>query len=330
MQKNHALLAGAVSAVLAVPAYAEEPIVFSGAVEVEAAMAEDFAGAKSSDIVLATVELAADAVISERVNAHIGLLYEEDDTDFGLDEGYVVLQASDTMSITAGRLYVPFGSFESNMVSDPLTLELGETSETALMIGVDSGNTAASFYTFNGDSQEAAEVAAGDDDSLGFGVSIAYGNESMALGASYLSNLADSDALQSLDNGGGNVGVVDSTVAGIGVNFAYRMGSFTLLAEHVTAMDNFVAGDLDNSVTADRTPAATSIELAYDSGTAIFAVAHQVTDEADFAELPETATSVAVSYEVMAGADLGIEYLSAEDYAGNDASAFTMQLAVDF
>jgi len=56
--------------------------------------------------------------------------------------------------ITAGQIYVPFGAYETNMVSEPLTLELGETRETSLQVGFVKGDFAGSVYAFNGDNEK--------------------------------------------------------------------------------------------------------------------------------------------------------------------------------
>ncbi|MCW8853612.1 MAG: hypothetical protein OQK72_02815, partial [Gammaproteobacteria bacterium] len=59
----------------------------SGLVEVEYGYNEDYAKVDSSDIVLATVELAIDATINDNVDISVGLLHEEDDTPLEVDVG---------------------------------------------------------------------------------------------------------------------------------------------------------------------------------------------------------------------------------------------------
>ena len=41
---------------------------------------------------------------------------------------------ADDVSITGGLLYLPFGVFETNMISDPLTLDLGEKRDPAVVV----------------------------------------------------------------------------------------------------------------------------------------------------------------------------------------------------
>src|SRR5210317_89231 len=142
-----------------------ERVTLSGVVEVEAFSAEDFNGADTSDITLATVGLGLDAEITEWVNAHILLLYEEDDTEpMDLDEGTITLGNLEKfpLYLNAGKMYVPFGSFESNMISDPLTLELGETRESAAQVGFEASGFYGSFYAFNSDIDDETS----DDDEI--------------------------------------------------------------------------------------------------------------------------------------------------------------------
>ena len=323
MKIQNGLIAAAVVAALAAPAFAAEiPVNISGVVEVEAGTSEDTAGVTTTDIVLATVEMAVDAELNDKVSAHIAYLYEDGAT--GLDEGTITLKFNDTTSVVAGRTYIPFGDFSTNMVSDPLTLQLAETAEDVLMISMESGDVSGSIYTFNGEADEVSEAP--DDDALSFGANIAYAANGLTFGASYISNFADTDGLQEPGNN------IDSAVAGLGVNFGLSMNNFSFIAEHVAAAEAFTNGDVlaGATVANEETPVASNVEIAFDTGSAVFAAAYQMTDEAEFLGLPETATSVAVSFDVMEGAGLGIEYIVTEDYAGLDDSAFTMLLAVEF
>jgi hypothetical protein len=311
---------------------------FSGAVEVEASSSEDYAGASRNDIAVATVAMGVDVTLNERVSSHVAFLYEEDDTDFGVDEATITLGLSDAAAVTAGKMYVPFGRYDSLMVSDPQTLEMGETVETVLMLSMENKGFYGSVYLFNGDSEEASTVASGDDDDISSGFDLGYAmDERFDISVSYISNIADSEALQALEDSGSNVGEVDSKVAGGSISVMASYQGAALLAEHVMALESFSNGDLDGTVTNEEQPTATNIELGFDMGNSLMlAAAYQMTDEARFIGLPEKTVSAAVSYEVLPGASLAAEYATMEDYAvsdggsGETATAITMQLAVEF
>ncbi len=332
MKKQNGLIAAAVAAAMSAPVYAAE-VSISGAVEVEASNSEDFAGATATDIVVATAAVGVDAKLNERVSATLAFLYEEDDTDFGLDEGYITMAMNKTTSLVAGRMYVPFGSFESNMVSDPLTLELGETSETALLLGMESGNVSGSVYTFNGDADEDKEIADGDNAALSFGANIAFANDNMSIGASYISNIAETDGLSGATADVNGVANVDSAVAGYGFSFGYTMGNFSVIAEHVTAADKFAATDLGGATIREDKPRATNVEVAVALQNGTLAAAYQVSSETAFMGLPKYITSVAYTFEPMKDVGMGLEYASMEDFKANGsetANVITAQLAVEF
>jgi len=105
-----------------------EGVSFSGAVEVEAGFENGYEDENTSDITLATVELGLEAKISEWARANVVLLWEEDDTEqVEVDEGTITLGNAERspLYLTAGKFVVPFGAYETNMISDPLTLEIG-------------------------------------------------------------------------------------------------------------------------------------------------------------------------------------------------------------
>lgn len=160
-------------------------IKFGGLLEVEAFVEDNEADeTNSSDITLATVELAFDARVNDRVRTHVLFLWEEDETDpIALDEGTIIIDLAEGVSLTAGKMYLPFGVFESHFISDPLTLELGETNETAVLISYEAGPLGLSAGVFRGSVGEAGE----EDDVRDYVLSVTYApNDDIALGAFFL------------------------------------------------------------------------------------------------------------------------------------------------
>ncbi len=312
----------------------------SGAVELEANFAEDFAGEDSSDFTVSTVEIGLSARLHEWVTANVLFLYEEDETDeVTVDEAYVTFanEQKSPFYLIAGRQYVPFGSYESFLVSDPLTSELGETQETALSIGASINGFYGEAFVFNGDMDEA------DDDNQinDFGVSLGYRMETeftFAAGIDYMNDLADSDGFtealeEELDGG------LSDTVGGLAVHALFSMQNFTLMGEYVTAIDEFAETDLEfNEGGAE--PKAWQIEAAYEfdvySLPSFVAVSYQGTEDALELELPETRYSIGVGAEVYKNTALSLEWARDEDYdeadggTGESADSVTLQLAVEF
>lgn len=333
-----------VTAMFGMPAMADDNNVkleVNGALEVELGTSEDFTGTKGSDIALATVELGFDAQITPWVSAHILFLHEDDDTEPAeIDEGIITLANDDVtaFSLSAGRMYVPFGAYESNLVSDPLTLEIGETREAAVQLGFDSG-LSASFFVFNGDTLEVGS----DDNVEHFGFNIGFANETDAMafdaGFSYISSIGDTDSLYDVvaENRLASAAATDEVVefvAGFSVHGMLTMGALSFIAEYTTAADAFDATELPAFGGAQ--PSAYNVEAAFTMNQMTFAAAFQGTAEAVDLGLPETRFLIAASMEVVEGASLSVEYLTEEDYSvadggtGETGNALTIQLATEF
>ncbi len=309
----------------------------TGLVEIEASYTEGGDGNDASDVTAATAELGVDAVAAEWANAHIVLLHEEDETDFEVDEAVLTIANPGVSPLfaAAGRMYVPFGNFETHLVSDPLTLELGETRESVLQLGFETGGAYGSVYTFNGEVEEAASR-----DHVGhYGANLGYNKESEALGLDlaigYLSSIADSDGLQ--DTLGGVE--LDDRVGGAGAYAVLHAGPFSLIGEYITAAERFAARELNFNGTGAR-PAAWNLEAAFQfelaGRKAALASAWQGTEEALELGLPENRLLAGVSVRILENTSLSLEWAREEDYGtgtggtGEKADSFTLQLAAEF
>ncbi len=308
----------------------------SGLIEVEAASAEDFSGNHTIDTTLSTVELRVDATLQNLISAHVGFLYEEDETDFGLDEATITIGPSGGKSFVFGKMYVPFGRLDSFMVSDPQTLVMAETVETVLMLAVENAAGYGSLYLFSGDSDESSVVASGDDDTVSGGFNLGRRDaERYDIGVGYITNIGDSDTLQAL--GTGSLGEVESNVPGASVHLQIRSGNTVFLAEHIMALESFSNGDLGGTVSDEEQPVATNVEVAFvRAGGSVLALGYQTTDEAQFIGLPRSVTSLVMRKEFIPGASLALEFAQMEDYAtidggtGKTANAITLQIAMEF
>ena len=321
---------------------AEPKLEISGALEVEINSGKDHLAAKGSDIALATVELGFDAEINKNVSAHILFLHEDDDTDPPvIDEGTLSI-AMGSIFLNAGRMYVPFGNFESNMISDPLTLEIAETQEAAIEFGFESGGLRASVYAFNGGADKAGVDKDIVDD---FGVSLSYAMKTSSMeldiGYDFINNMAETDAFE------GAVlapNAITEQTAGMALHAILNIGSLAIIAEHISAADDFNIADLAFNG-AKASPSASNIEIAYTmnmSGREItVAVAHQSTADIDPASaatlgLPESRNMASVSTTVAGDVGLAVEFSDATDYetidngSGESGGMLTVQLAVEF
>ena len=221
-------------------------------------------------------EIGIAAQVHDWVAGEVTLLYEEDDTDLEVDVALIsVAPPAGPWAVNAGQLYVPFGVFDSNLVSDPLTLEIGETRETSVQAGFEIGSTFGSLYAFNGTNKKN-----GNDRIDNWGANLGYGVEtdsySFTGAIGYITDLGDSDTLQ--DALASN-DVTDYT-AGWSIAALVETGPFTIIGEYLGATDAFDAAALDFNG-AGAKPRAWNIEAGYGfritDRDAVFAVGYQAT-----------------------------------------------------
>jgi hypothetical protein len=317
-----------------------DKITLSGLIEAEASY-EDYDyddpaidDEDSSDIVLATVELGVDVDIIKHVKGHVLFLWEEDDTEpVDVDEGFITLDGEDVVPLylNVGKLYVPFGNFESHFISDPLTLELGETRESALTVGCVNPWMDVSVSAFNGDIDET-----GEDNHIESYVAKAsfsvpeklVSNFGIAGGVSYISNIADSDNLQDeIVPTDGIKDYVGGLNAFLSISF---MDKLFIECEYLGALDEFEAGELSFDGGNEFQPETWNFELAVAATDRLeLAVKYEGGDDlGDF--LPEDQYGAAVTFALFEDTSLSFEYLHGEFENDDERDLFTTQLAVEF
>jgi hypothetical protein len=334
-----------------------ENIEIGGLIEVEGSYLEPYQGQSVSDLVLATFELGLNAQVSDWVAVDASLLYEQDETDLEVDLAMITIANLEVtpMFLTAGQFYMPFGAYETNLVSDPLTLEIGESRETAAQLGFIYQGFNGSVYAFNGDNK-----VKGDDRIESWGANLGYAVETdsytLSVGAGYINDLGDSntlqdsvadnraDAYQALVDGDDPRADWFSTdpterTGGWTANLGVVVGDFNFIAEYLAASERF---DADSLAYRNRgaQPSAWNIEIGYNfpvfGRDSVAALAYQGSDEAVALELPETSWLVGWSVEIFNRTALSLEYRHDSDYSprddgtGEDAGAVVAQLAVEF
>jgi uncharacterized coiled-coil protein SlyX len=311
-----------------------------GVVEVAATHHSPYEGDDENDVSLATFELGVSAQITDWVEAGGSLLYEEDATDLEVDTAYITIANAEVspLFLTAGQIYLPFGAYETHLVSDPLTLEIGEARETAVQAGFVSGDFGGSLYVFNGTNKKDGKNRVG-----AWGVNLGFARESddhaWSMGLGYLSDLGDSDSLQEViaDNRGDND--IANRVAGWTAHAGAQFGPFGLIGEYLSASDGFDAGDVPWRGGGAR-PSAFNLEAGYGFSLmgmdSVVAVAYQGSRQALALELPRERWLVGLTIEILESTALSLEWAHDKDYGegdggtGEDADTVTAQLAVEF
>lgn len=324
-------------------------IEIAGLIEIEASTLSPYEGDSESDIVLATAELGLRSQVNDWVEAGIYFLYEQNATDLEVDIAYLTLTNAEVspLFLTAGQVYVPFGVYETNLVSDPLTLEIGEARETALQLGFEQSGFSGSLYVFNGDNN-----VKGRDRIEGWGANLGFEQEhedwAWSVGVGYINDLGDSDTLhESINDSRVSAAEfapnlsIDSTerIGGWTANAAASLGPFSLIGEYLSATDDFDPVSLGFKDGGAR-PSAWNIEAGYSfpllGRESVAAVAYQGTREALALELPKERWLLGWSIEIFDRTSLGLEWARDRDYntcdggTGKSADTITAQLAVEF
>ena len=310
-------------------------ITFSGALEAEAGYGSEkqLVGGKtkSSDVVLATVELGWEVAISDQFGGNLVLLWEEDDTEpFAVDQGVITWQGSG-FDITAGRFYPPFGTFNSHFISDPMTLELGETQESGVMIhAAPSDVFEFSITAANGDSDKVTNGDHVND----FGLRLdfhpmATDDSTFAIGFQYYSDIADTDG----DVLGG--AAPSKTVGGLGVNVDWACGAWSANAEYLGAAKSFETADLDaDGDGGGDKPAAWNFEIGY-ALSEVQELAFKYEGSSEFNDFPKTQYGIVSSWDLGHGVGFGVEYMHGDmdrnfSTGADKRDVLTTQFAVEF
>ena len=287
----------------------------------------------TSDLVLATVEIGFDVDIAKHVKASLFFLYEEDATEFDVDQGIITIDGADVVPlyVDLGKMYIPFGRFESHFIRDPLTLELGETNESAAVGGFRNDWLELSVGVFNGDVDETGEGSSNHiDDYLASAVFTlpekTVPNLDLTAGISGISNIADSDALQeeataTIKNhiGGFNTFIIASL-----------LDKYFFNAEYLGAIDDFEANELSFDGGKSYRPEAWTIELACGVTDSLnLAVCYEGSNDCDDF-LPKKQFGGVVSYELFKHTSVALEYLYGKFENKDTRHLMTTMLAIEF
>ena len=298
-----------------------------GLIELEAGHADADGEDPETTAELADVELGISARLSDRVEAGI-LLTIDDDHKIEVDEAVVGIGPSEgPWAVTAGKYCVPFGVFETNLISDPLTLELGETCQTALQLDASADGFSGAVFGYNGGLDRG-----GDDTVDGFGLVLGYAMEGDGFG--FDANFAWINDLGEAGGPGDAIGEIgEDPVPGWSASAVASFGDAMLIAEYLAAMKAFHGDEIASGGTGAQ-PAAWTVEAAYgfDLGgrAATAAVSYQGTKEASGLELPETRFLAGLSVEMDDGVALSGEWARDKFDDGTKGNTIVVQLAVEF
>jgi hypothetical protein len=252
---------------------------------------------------LATFEVGLDYSLNDKVEGHLLLLLSQEsgeDLTTAVDEVTITLHPSKNISVIAGRQYVPFGQFETNLLSSPLILQLGDTREDALQFNFAKGVFSSDFYLFKDD-------ADGSDKMDDFGLNFGYQSDGFSTGVSYISDVNDlSDEHYS--------------AKGLAIHAKGKIGRTTLIAEHLQVSANSAGNKLE----------ANHVELNISMGTdRILAFSLQKTKNADDLDLAKKAFAIAYHMPLYDKVEVAAEVIKTKAYDTRNNTTVTLQLTYE-
>ena len=336
----------------------------TGAAWTEADGSEGEDDTTTTDALQTTVELAVSAEISDWVSAETILLYEDegqDDSNIAVDAATITIAPPEgPWYLTSGLQYLPFGTYASNMVTDSVTLELGEILETGVLLGTETeAGFRAAVYAFNGSADNRVDEDQIDDFGANVGYSGDMGNTSVSFDAGYLNNIVETDASFGGDfirrqiGENGEIEETTQTVtlsseqeSGYAVSFAANHNRFSMMAEYIGASseigwcrvpdpdnDGMYVVDEEGETVMDscNEPEAWLVEAGwtFDMGgrDSIVSIGWQETE--DLVNLPAERLMVSLSTEIVPGVILGFEWRD-DEYADRDEDVINVELETGF
>lgn len=306
----------------------QEHLTISGYVAIDAVY-EKMEEENYSDLIISGAGLHFAAEIAENVTADIAFYYEDGYDHPDLDEATISFNpGGGPLTFVAGRTYLPFGDFSSNMVSDPITLAMGEIREDALLLNMEMEGLYSSVYLFNGD----IEKYDANDTLSNYGLRLGYywdqGDTALDIGVDWINSIYDTDGIEWALNELYGTNTVFKRISGLGAHIHGRYGPFSLYTGYVGATDD-LAGKGTNTQAR-----AWNLEAGYDfligDMDATVALGYQESTEAAMLELPEKRISGAVSMEVANHTTLAFEYRRDTGYDREKSHAGIAQVAVEF
>ncbi|MCP4273008.1 MAG: LbtU family siderophore porin [Gammaproteobacteria bacterium] len=313
-----------------------EQLTVSGAIEVEATYTDSVEWGDSnstSDLLLVTAQLGFEFVIADNISMNMVTLYKEGEVDFDIHEGFLqmVKLGGKEISLSIGKMYLPFGQLETNLVNDTLALEMVSPDqsigfrETAIIFNWKTGKFNLKSYVFNGDVDA-------EDKLSDWGFSFNYKNKILTFATDYLNNIADSamicNALME-----SQMITPEDNLSAVSINAAIELGDTTLLVEHIQSAKLNNIGFQTAAV-----PSVSQVDLGYDLDNGWnLAIAYQITNDAIELGIPKSRLTAGFSTNFFnEGLSLSTEYWHDRDYdvvnggTGEKFNGFVIQLASEF
>jgi hypothetical protein len=314
---------------------------FGGVIEVEAGWSEDFESISESNVRLETAEFDFEAQVTEWATGTLVIEWDDEEDKLTVDEAFVTIGNTEKFPgfLQAGRFVAAFGISTGDPVadtltiSDPLTIEVFETQEDMVLLGIETGGFNTGAYVFNGETNENG----GEDHIEQFRATVGYlmnkGNMSFDADVDIIRSVFDSDELTDAFPD-----ALEANYApGIAAHIKFRMGGFSVVTEYNGALKEvkFTSNGDAFSIEPKAWQVQAGYETEIDDKETYFAFGYSQTHELAEA-FPKRRMLASIGRWFFENLLLSVEYARDGDYdeseggSGESANAVTAQLTYEW
>jgi len=307
-------------------------LVISGKLEAMYNFAQNYSGPNTNKLWFDAAELDLNLQATSWVNVYASIDYDPSRTSHQvfMNRAFMTIGnlEKSPVYLTVGRMYVPFGRYASNMVTEPYTQDIGRTRADAVEIGYQQkGKNAlhAEVYTYEGHTRF---QPFGGKYSTQYGADAGYqynlGDVSGEFGASYISNLADSNGIQgTIFNNAATFQSQNIPAVDVYGSIAYKQ--FNLLGEYITALKRFDPKAFAYESQGAK-PSGFNTELSYNfksfNHPSSIAVGYSRTNQAVAMGLPKNSYRVVYNINIWKNTNLALEFRHDVNYSVQEGSPY--------
>ena len=296
---------------------------FEGLLEVDALQSKNFSNSTTSKVELSEIEFALTFNPDDLYRGFIQIEKESNPSNrFEVAEAWAeVGRDSDFWKIKAGKLVIPFGRYHTNLLTDPITEDMAETTKDALQGSLSWKELTFSAYVFQCSKQELGKSARLRQGGAALDYGFEAGIHRLDVSIDYLTSFAETDLISSKIT---NTNLREETSA-IATSLKLAVGQWSLFLEYLSALDELNNADLAWGAGGAK-PSSSLVEVSYDStmwGGTVFSLGHQQTSEALGLELPKSKFFLASTINLQEQVSLGFEHAIGKDYKTTDCVGTT-------
>ena len=312
---------------LGIPYPSAPYLTLSGYIEGQTGYTDSYHGASTANIDLDAAELDIHAQINSWISGFIAIDYDEGDNDnLFMNRAFITIGNLNVTPLYAsiGKVYTPFGRYSSNMVTEPMTQDIGRIRANTLTLGyqqVSDNALHAELYAYQGLTNAATDDNTRNEWGADLGYQFSHDVISGEIGTSIISNMADSQGAQ--DGSLTNTAITSSRVPGIAEYLQFAISQFNLIVEYITAIDSFDNQDMVYA-NHDAKPSAFNVEGSYNFSTmskpSSVAIGYGRSYESLAYGIPAERYSAVYNINIFRATNFALEYRHDINYSSSAAS----------